>query len=532
MAPGLVITASQGQENQPSPDHGTPAAQAPGARFFALPRSTTFPLLTCLLGLLAWAVLTAGPSLFAQAPTESASAPEGSQTAEAAPLFPIQATQPEPLPPSPAPRSESTAPEPMEIQAPFTTPPPTIPPTVPATFTKGQPPPPDRWWIMRELQGTWLGSLLDDNRTYFSGWTEMSYNASTAHISTLPAVFNDRANIFLLQQQWFRLEHPVVTTGTDEPSFGYHADVLVGTDYRWMLMRGLFNSQLDNSTGAQNLYGVDPVQFYVNAYFPNLFRGTEFRVGRTYNPWGYESLEAISTPLWSRSYAFFNTPFTVMALGAYTTFSPEWSGIFLLTNGNDTYLVPYQEARMFGKLTYAAANQRDNVQLGWTLGRGRFNSGAPFAPATVALAQEPAGHNNFNALDVVYAHIFSTAFSYVNESLFAWQTGVPANVPGGIVQTGSDLPGTAYWASCVHYFRFTLTDRVSSILRVETFDDFNGQRTGFRGLYAVETAGFQFRPRKGIIIRPELRYGYNGQSRPFEGKHELFVAGSDLILRW
>jgi hypothetical protein len=282
---------------------------------------------------------------------------------------------------------------------------------------------------------------------------------------------------------------------------------------------------------------VDPVQFYANVYFPNLFRGTEFRVGRTYNPWGYESLEAVSTPLLSRSYAFFNTPFTVMAVGAYITFSPEWSAALLLTNGNDVFLVPEEEARMFGKITYAAANQRDNVQLGWTLGRGRFNSGAPFSPATVALAQEPAGKNNFNAIDLVYTHVFNARFTYVNESMYAWQTAVPASPnavisTGSIVRTGPPFPGTAHWASSVHYFRFNFTEQVSSILRIETFDDFNGQRSGFPGLYVVETAGLQFRPRKGIIIRPELRYDYNGQSRPFEGKHGQFLAASDLILRW
>jgi hypothetical protein len=234
----------------------------------------------------------------------------------------------------------------------------------------------------------------------------------------------------------------------------------------------------------------------------------------------------------SHSYAFFNTPFTIMGLGAYPTFTPVWSAVLLLANGNDTFLGTANEARFFGKLTYAAPNQRDNIQLGCSLGRSRFNSGAPFAPATVALAQEPAGHNNFNALDVVYTHSFSSVFSYVNESMYAWQTAVPANVPGGIVRSGSDSPGTAHWASSVHYFRFTLTPRLSGILRVETFDDFNGQRTGFPGLYTAVTGGVQFRPWPAVVIRPEIRFDYNGPSRPFEGEHGLLTAGSDFIVRW
>ncbi len=444
-------------------------------------------------------------------------------------LFPLATYQP----PPPAPRGESAVPEPIELQVPLTSPAPTVPPTAPAPFTKGQPPLPDRWWIMRELQGTWLGTLLDGNRLSLSGWTEASFTGSTDRVSNLPVAFNDRANTFLLQQQWIRLDRSVVTTGTTQPSWGYRLDVLVGSDYRWTLIRGLFNSQLVNSTGAQNLYGVDPIEFYVNAYFPNLFRGTEIRVGRTYNPWGYESLEAISTPLLSRSYAFFNTPFTVMGVGAYITFTPEWSGTFILTNGNDTFLVPEQEARTFGKLAWTAPNQSDVVNLGWTLGRGKFNAGAPFAPATVALAQEPAGHNNFNAFDIVYTHIFNSVFTYANETMYAWQTGVPANVPGGIIRSGPDrTAGTAHWASSVQYLRFAFSPRLSSVLRFETFDDFNGQRTGFPGLYVTPTAGVQFRLLKGIIIRPELRYDYNVQSRPFEGKHDLLTAATDLIIRW
>jgi hypothetical protein len=496
------------------------------SRFFALRLAEVVMMpgrFVCLLALLAFILLP----LAVSAQMEINGVPLPPLGAADSPSDTSASAQ-DPAPPAPVPKDESTTSKPIEIQVPFATPPsaPAPPPSAPAS------PPPDRWWIMRELQGTWLGAFLDGNRLSVSGWTEASYTASTSRVSNLPVAFNDRANTFLLQQQWFRLDRALVTTGTTEPSFGYHLDVLVGSDYRWTLIRGLFNSQLDNSTGAQNLYGVDPIQFYANAYFPTLFRGTEIRVGRTYNPWGYESLEAVSTPLLSRSYAFFNTPFTLMGIGAYTTFSPEWAAILVLANGNDTFLVPEEEARFFGKLTYTAPDQRDTLQLGCTLGRGKFNVGAPFNPATVALAQEPAGHNNFNAFDVVYTHLFNPVFTYVNETMFAWQTNVPANVPGGIVRSDSNSPGTAHWASSCHYFRFTLTEHLGSILRVETFDDFNGQRTGFPGLYTAVTGGLQFRPWKGLIIRPELRYDYNGQSRPFEGKHGQFLAASDLIVRW
>ena len=54
----------------------------------------------------------------------------------------------------------------------------------------------------------------------------------------------------------------------------------------------------------------------------------------------------------------------------------------------------------------------------------------------------------------------------------------------------------------------------------------------FPGAYQVLTAGPQIELRKGIIFRPEIRYDYNSQSTPFDGKNGLFTASSDVILRW
>jgi hypothetical protein len=41
-----------------------------------------------------------------------------------------------------------------------------------------------------------------------------------------------------------------------------------------------------------------------------------------------------------------------------------------------------------------------------------------------------------------------------------------------------------------------------------------------------------FKPRSDIQLRQEVRYDYNPDSAPFEGKHQLFTAGADVIFRW
>src|SRR5207248_10615070 len=115
-----------------------------------------------------------------------------------------------------------------------------LPPTAPAA----PPTKPDRWPLMQALQGTWYGAVLDDNRMSVSGWTEGAFTASTARRDNRPMAFNDRANDFLLQQNWLRVERPIDDKATT-PTWGFRSDtILPGSDYRYTLARGLLDRQL------------------------------------------------------------------------------------------------------------------------------------------------------------------------------------------------------------------------------------------------------------------------------------------------
>jgi Putative beta-barrel porin-2, OmpL-like. bbp2 len=139
------------------------------------------------------------------------------------------------------------------------------------------------------------------------------------------------------------------------------------------------------------------------------------------------------------------------------------------------------------------------------LGSGRFNQARDF--------------HNPEVFDLVYTHKFSDKLSYNFESLFGFTTNVP------------DI-GTAEWFGILNYLTYEISPRVSSTTRLEFFDDVQGERTGFPGLYTSLTAGLSFKPWPWLILRPELRYDVNDESRPFENKHDLFTAASDLIVRW
>ena len=397
--------------------------------------------------------------------------------------------------------------------------------------------------------------------------------------------WDDRSNRIELEQFFVRIERQVVTTGTTMPTWGFRSDWLIGTDYRYTLPRGIWNSQLINSKtdtdpDVQNLYGVDPVEFYGEVYIPTVLNGLDVKAGRWYAPFGEESIEAVSTPLVSRSYTFNNGPeftnFGILAtlnIGGFGTSSSTpgptvWTVAGGLTNGNDIDWDNGMEPRFVGYVKWVQPGSlatpvygRNSLTVATSLGSGKFNTNAPFAtenPNGVTFGGisgealggpvdegGAAGRNNFNLVDVVYTHTFNPVLNYVAEGLYGWQYDCPTSPPQLIGQVVNGN-GTAHWAGLSQYLFYTLSSRLTATTRVEFFDDFNGQRTGFDGLYTEITTGLAWKPRfaettpylngGGLIIRPELRWDNNNESRafnvPFDPSHNLFTAAMDVIVRW
>ncbi len=388
---------------------------------------------------------------------------------------------------------------------------PVVSPAAPAPPTNPVPPappaaPPDRWFIMRELQGTAAGAFLDGNRLAVYGWTETSFTASSDQHENLPMGFNYKANQFLLQQNWLRIEQAVVTTGTTEPTFGFRSDnILPGADYRFTLARGIFNWQLTAAHGQPNTYGIDPIQFYGEAYFPTIGRGMDVKVGRFFAQYGVETNDAVSNQLTSHVYSFIYDPFTQTGVLTTTKLTDAWSFQAGLVLGSDIFIDKADNPTFIGSVKWAPPSGRDSVLVSVIAGKARFDQLHDF--------------HNPDVFDFIYTHMFSQRLNYTYETLFGFTTNVP------------DI-GTAEWLGVTNYLTYAFTPHLSGTTRLEFFDDFQGQRTGFPGLYSVLTAGLNYRPIKDVILRPEVRFDYNDQSRPFENKPYLFTAAMDVIVRW
>lgn len=374
-----------------------------------------------------------------------------------------------------------------------------------ATLSPGQVPPGDRYLLMQSLQGTYYGSLLDAGRLQVTGWLSASATASTASDVNLPLGFNYRADALLANQQWLRVERQVVTSGTEKPTWGFRSDTLFGSDYRFTLARGVFDRQLTNENGAPQSYGIDPVQWYLEAYFPTVGRGLDIKAGRFFAIYGNEVIDAPGNALHSHAYTFIYNPFTHTGLLATLKVTDALTVSAAVVTGDDVAFDSAGEPTFTGNVKYTFNGGRTSVLAGAIFGSGEFDI--------------EQGFNNLNIVDVLITHQINTRTTYAAEGLVGYQTGVP------------DL-GNTTWQGLIQYLTVQLSPRWSATTRLEFFHDADGQRTGFKGLYTALTAGLKFQPNKHLTVRPELRYDHNDRSRPFEGDNDLFTAAADVILRW
>ena len=359
--------------------------------------------------------------------------------------------------------------------------------------------------LMTILQGTGAGNFLDEKKILISGWTEASFTGSSASREQLPFGFNYRANEFLLQQNWLRIEH-AVDPSAKSTTYGFRLDtILPGSDYRFTIARGLFDDQLTSKDGSPATYGIDPVQFYSETYVPGIGQGLDIKLGRFFSPYGAESIDTTQTPLASRAYTFIYNPFTNTGLLTSLKVSDSVSIQNGLVTGNDVFIDKASNLTYIGGFQWKPADGKESLQFTTLLGCGRYDVEQNF--------------NNPQVFDLLYTRQLTEKTGYTCDALFGFQNDVP-----GI--------GTANWFGVVQYLSYKLSPRLSATTRLEFFDDVQGNRTGYKGLYTAVTGGFDFRPRPNIILRPELRYDHNDSSQPFEGDSSLLTATFDLIVKW
>ncbi|MBX9677367.1 MAG: porin [Gemmataceae bacterium] len=375
---------------------------------------------------------------------------------------------------------------------------------------KEEPAPATPYLLERSLAGTAFGQRLQDRGITVFGWTQMSYNVSSASRTNLPRTLDDRANEFLLNQNWLHIEK-TLDPKKNEVQFGWNLDLIVpGSDYRYTLPRGLLNSQLTRNNGSPQLYGIDPYQFYGQAFLPNLgSQGTTVKVGRFATHCSYEVVQGVDTPFVSRSYMFQYNPFTHTGVWATTPLSDNWTISNGLATGSDTFIDPANRLTYIGQLRWAPPEGKTNLNINYVITDPKYDIRNSFA--------------FYNYYGIVLSSKFTDKLTYVLDSAYSHTSNAP--IPGN----GN---GFADWYGAANYFIYAHTDKVSSILRAEVFNDSTGFRTGTEGVYTEVTYGVAWKPTQSLIIRPSARYDYNASNGAFEGKQNLWTGTMEFIVRW
>lgn len=373
--------------------------------------------------------------------------------------------------------------------------------------------PPERtkYLLERSLAETRLGKLFEEKGIVVYGWTGMSYTPSTASGTNFPMTFNDRANEFLFNQNWLHFEK-TIDTSKNEFQLGFSTDwILPGSDARFTIARGLWDDQLSKNRGGPELYPIDPVQFYAQAWLPNLGpNGSKVIVGRFATHVGYELIQQVDTPFVSKSYLFQYDPFTHTGVWATTQLNDDWSVGNGIATGIDTFLdAPTNRPTYLGQLKWAPKDGDTTVAFNAVVTNPKFIASENFTL--------------YNCFNITATHKFNDKWSWALDTTYSYTEDVPRSFsPSGFED----------WYGAANYLFYNFSDTVTGTLRAEVFNDSTGFRTGFEGLYTEITYGIAWKPCPGLLIRPSVRYDYNGYSRPFEGDHHLWSTALEAVVRW
>lgn len=330
------------------------------------------------------------------------------------------------------------------------------------------------------------------------GWIEGDTSASSAGVSNLPLGFNLRADDAHLHQAWLVLDHPMIKEGPLRRA-GVHLDVYVGSDYLFTRARGLFSSQTSE-------VGLDPIQFYVEGRVNGVARGTDLRIGRFASPIGAEYNAGPSNMLPSHSYAFIYDPFTHTGVYGQTTLDDDWTLLNGITLGSDIFVDPASRPTYLNGARYIdGKDPKKSAQLLTILGPGRFDV--------------EHGFNHIDVIDLCITYPLASKLLVVGHGVYGWEDAVP------------DL-GDVDWIGIVPYLNYTFSDTLAATLRLELFDDDEGNRTGFAGEYRTATLGFTWKARDWLVVRPEIRFDDQKGAAPFEGRDHLTTATLNPYVKW
>src|SRR5262245_44577868 len=195
--------------------------------------------------------------------------------------------------------------------------------------------------LMKGLEMSGMAGTMDSYGLKAGGWVEMSWTHNFQHP---PGGFN-AARYFdfedddpTFNQFVVYLEKTVAISG-DKFDWGGRMEWMWGGDARLIHAGSLFDfygfpiypGSPNTGNGPDEQF--DPTQFYIDLNLP-VGNGILLRSGKFVTPIGYETINPITTPFYTRSFLFgFAIPLTHLGMMATYAFDANWTGTIGVVRG-------------------------------------------------------------------------------------------------------------------------------------------------------------------------------------------------------
>ncbi len=414
--------------------------------------------------------------------------------------------------------------------------------------------------LMVALGNTAVGSAMSTAHVQVYGWFDGGGNISTNNVKpggNAPAAYDYTPNTVQLDQAVVYVERVADEVQNDHFDWGFRFSALYGENYRYTTAYGLSSYQLLNHNFVN---GYDFPMVYADLYFPVL-QGFNFRIGRFISIPDIEAQLAPNNYTYVHSLTYSWDNYTNTGFEGTLAVTKNWIVQAGLTVGSDTmpwnagahvpnyYVQTGSNTAGFGPgvdpLYSGSTMLKDpgavpSVTLGlrWTSDDGRDDLNL----VADAINGGQWGYNNLQWYGATYYHklndYWHIAFetydlhennvpNITNPSVAALAAGggtpfspqfMPFNAPNmAQCSTTTALTCTAGTETFLTYVNYSPNKLNNFSLRLEWYDDMEGQRTGTKTRYLDVAGSWQHWLSPQVELRPEIAYYKSIDAPAFNG---------------
>jgi Putative beta-barrel porin-2, OmpL-like. bbp2 len=404
--------------------------------------------------------------------------------------------------------------------------------------------------LMVALGNTALGKAMNDAHVQVYGWINVGGNVSTNTVKpggNWPTSYMFTPDTVQLDQAVVYIERLPDTVQTDHIDWGFRVSAIYGENYRYTTSYGLASYQLL----GHNLYnGYDFPMLYGEVYLPQFAEGLLLRFGRFISLPDIEAQLAPNNYMYSHSLAYTFDNYTNTGIQSTLALTKNLFLQIGLTVGTEAPLwhvgqrIPnpfpnplYPDSTMLqdpgakpsltGCVRYQTDSGNDNIYL-----------------CADAINDGIWGYNNLQWFGGTYYHKFDEHWHISFEAYTLYQknvinlnnataqtiianggtpfsnpfSGIKFNAPNGAQCNDPNvLACTAQSLAALTYINYRASALDNFSLRLEYFDDMEGQRTGTKTGYFDVAWGLQHWLSPQVELRPEIAYYRSLDAPAFNG---------------